>query len=140
MTREIEQEFMDFLQAYPYQVDYEFKDGKLCVDQKTFDKAYKEIIEPLRMWVTSPEAAEQFNKIKMKEFWAKHCQGTIEAWEMETLLFYSKKHELDYMPLHNYFNIANFNDLPSNPVITGYKKIEEEMMSLNTRSMLLLEL
>ncbi|MDX6158408.1 PHP domain-containing protein [Bacillus subtilis] len=122
MTREIEQEFMDFLQAYPYQVDYEFKDGKLCVDQKTFDKAYKEIIEPLRMWVTSPEAAEQFNKIKMKEFWAKHCQGTIEAWEMETLLFYSKKHELDYMPLHNYFNIANFNDLPSNPVITGYKK------------------
>ncbi|WP_139384711.1 hypothetical protein, partial [Salmonella enterica] len=93
MTREIEQEFMDFLQAYPYQVDYEFKDGKLCVDQKTFDKAYKEIIEPLRMWVTSPEAAEQFNKIKMKEFWAKHCQGTIEAWEMETLLFYSKKQD-----------------------------------------------
>lgn len=121
MNREIELEFMDFLAVYPLGVNYEFKDGKLSIDQKSFDKVYKEVIEPLREWVTSPEAAEIYNKFKMQEFWKKNCRGSIESWEMETLIFYSIKHELDYMPLGFYFNISKFSELPNEPVITGYK-------------------
>lgn len=121
MTKELEHEFMVFLKTSPFEVEYDFQDGQLVVDRKSFDKAYKQIIKPLREWVTSPEAAQLYNKIKMQEFWKKNCMGTIEAWEMDTLLFYSGKHEIDYMPLSKYFNVSSFNKLPREPVITGYK-------------------
>lgn len=103
-------------------VDYDFKDGKLEIDKKSFEKFYDKAIIPLKGWVTSPEAAAEFNRVKMQEFWKKHCLGTIESWEMETVLFYSDKHELDYMPINNYFSLANFSQLSPEPVITGYKK------------------
>lgn len=97
--------------------DYEFVDGELVIDKKSFDKAYKNEIEPLRQWMISPKAADVFNKKKMKEFWIENCMGKEEQWEMETVVFYSDKHELDYVPLQNYFDISVFEDLkPSNIV------------------------
>lgn len=116
ITREIEQEFRDFCKEFPLgQIDYTFDDGSLSVDKKTFDKVYQKAIDPLKEWVVSPEAAQIFNKKKMREFWISNCSGSKEQWEMETVVFYSDKHELDYVPLNKFFNIDNFFELePSN--------------------------
>jgi DNA polymerase III subunit alpha len=106
-----------FIKNYSDKVDHEFKDGKLVIDQKSFEKVYKKQIEPLREWVIAPEAAKKFNAKKMREFWLENCMGPIEQWEMETVVFYSDKHELDYIPLEKYFDVVNFHDLkPSNIV------------------------
>ncbi|PED64028.1 PHP domain-containing protein [Priestia megaterium] len=118
MNKEIEQEF---IKKYSEDVKYDFVNGQLVIDDKSFNKYYAKAIERLREWVISPEAAVHFNRIKMQEFWAKNCSGSAESWEMETILFYSDKHELDYMPIKNYYNLVDFYELSPEPVITGYK-------------------
>lgn len=118
MNKEIES---DFIKNYSSQVNYDFVDGQLKIDEKSWNKFYGKAIEKLKDWVTSPEAATLFNKVKMQEFWKKNCRGAVESWEMETNLFYSDKHELDYMPIDKYFNVVDFEELPKEPVVTGYK-------------------
>lgn len=118
MNKEIEQEFV---RKYSDDVEYDFVNGQLVIDEKKWNKFYGKAIERLKDWVTSPEAADHFNKVKMREYWKKNCAGSVESWEMETILFYSDKHELDYMPVRNYFNLANFEELDTEPVIVGYK-------------------
>jgi len=118
MNKEIENQF---IKNYSDKVKYDFVDGQLKIDEKSWNKFYGKEIEKLKEWVNSPEAAELFNKVKMQEFWKKNCLGTVESWEMETNLFYSDKHELDYMPIEKYFNIVDFEKLPKEPVITGHK-------------------
>jgi DNA polymerase III subunit alpha len=119
MNKDIEKEFIS---KYAKEVAYEFVDDQLSINEKSFNKFYGKAIERLKEFVTSPEAAQLFNKLKMQEFWAKNCMGTPESWEMETLLFYSKNHELDYMPINKYFNIAKFSELPAEPQIVEYKQ------------------
>jgi DNA polymerase-3 subunit alpha len=118
MNKEIE---AYFIKHFTDKVQYTFNEGKLVIDEKSFDKVYKKMIEPLRLWVISSEAADLFNKKKKREFWLDNCTGTIEQWEMETVVFYSDKHELDYVPLNNYFNISKFSEIRPD-VITGYRK------------------
>ena len=119
MSKEIEK---IFIENYSKDVKFSFDNtGKLKIDEKSFNKFYGKKIEKLKNWLLLPETAEMFNKIKMQEFWKENCMGSVESWEMETVLFYSDKHELDYMPLNQYFNIVNFRDLPEEPVITEYK-------------------
>ncbi|MGG1915989.1 PHP domain-containing protein [Priestia megaterium] len=119
MNKDIEKEF---IAKYSSDVEYDFKNGELVISEKSFKKFYEKSISALKEWVTSPEAANHFNRVKMQEFWLKNCGGSIESWEMETLLFYSDRHELDYMPIHKYFDIVKFSELPQEPVITEYKK------------------
>ena len=118
MNKEIEKEF---IQKYSKEVSFNFENGVLQIDDKSFNKYYLKATEKLREWVVSPEAAQLFNKLKMQEFWKNNCLGSVEAWEMETILFYTNHHELDYMPLGNYFNISSFKDLSEEPIITEYK-------------------
>jgi DNA polymerase-3 subunit alpha len=106
-----------FLEHFRNTVKFSFENGELVVDQKSFDKEYKKIIEPLRQWVISSEAATEFNKVTMNKFWSENCLGTVEEWEMETISFYSDKHELDYLDLGKYFDISKFEDLPSSNIV-----------------------
>lgn len=109
-----------FIQNFAKEVEYDFKNGSLEIDKKSFEKMYKIRIEPLKEWLNLPETIAIFNRLKMQEFWKENCSGTIESWEMETVLFYSDKHELDYIPLHTVFDLANFKELPYEPVIKGW--------------------
>lgn len=112
ITKELEQ---TFIKKYSKKVPYTFEEGKVILDKKEFDKYYKSNIGLLQAFVTSSTAADIYNKKKMREFWIDNCLGTKEEWEMETVVFYSDKHELDYIPLENYFDINNFHELePSN--------------------------
>src|SRR5699024_4956567 len=60
-------------------------------------------------------------KSKMAEFWSANCMGSVESWEMETVLFYSDKHELEYMPINKTFNIVDFWDLTPEPSVIKWK-------------------
>lgn len=118
ITPEIERYFME---KFSKIVEYKFTNGKLDINQKSFDKVYKKQIEPLRQWVIGNDATSIYNKKQKHEFWEKYCMGTIEQWEMDTVVFYSNKHELDYIPLKNYFTTSNFLNLePSS--IDGYNQ------------------
>lgn len=118
MTKDIEQEF---IKNYSAHVSYSFEDGSLKIDEKSFDKYYKAKTETLKEWLNEQTTIDLFNKMKMQEFWRNNCLGNRESWEMETNLFYSKNHEMDFMPLNKYFSIANFEDLPSTPIPVSYK-------------------
>ena len=109
-----------FIENYSEAVEYEFKNGVLEIDKKSFEKVYKKDIEPLREWLISSGVVDEFNKIKMREFWVENCLGTIESWEMETVCFYSSAHELDYMPISNTFPLAKFRNLTPEPFIVKW--------------------
>ncbi|MDG0860362.1 PHP domain-containing protein [Staphylococcus equorum] len=119
INKEIESEFISDYSKEG--IDYTFENGSLIIDQKSFDKFYQKSISRLKDWITKEDVVNEFNKTKMREFWVKHCMGSKESWEMETTLFYSNYHELDYIPLNKYFSIANYKDLPKNPEIQGWK-------------------
>lgn len=119
MNKDLEKEFISNYSDKG--IIYDFVDGVLKIDEKSFNKFYQKSIERLKEWVNSSEAIEEFSKVKMREFWRANCMGSVESWEMETVLFYSDKHELDYMPIDKTFDIVTFNELSPEPVITGYK-------------------
>lgn len=117
MNKEIE---LQFIRKYSSDVEYDFVDGELIINEKSWNKFYAKKIDRLKQWISLDETIDSFNKVKMQEYWKANCSGTAESWEMETTMFYSENHELDFMPLEKYFNIASFTDLPAEPVISSY--------------------
>lgn len=114
MTKEMEEYFKRNLMN---EVKYTFDNGKLTLDKKEFDKYYNKVVEPLKEWLKSEEAVSAYNKKVKQDYWKENCMGTVEQWEMETISYYSDKHELDYAPLQNYFNISNFNEIEPDHII-----------------------
>lgn len=119
MNSEIEQQFIS---KYANEIEFGFENGKLSIAQKAFDKVYEKKVVALKEWLNLEEALGHFNKYKKQQFWKKYCMGTKESWEMQTLVYYTDKHELDYMPLEEYVSVYNFFDLPIEPVILNYTK------------------
>lgn len=114
MTIEIEKEF---LTKFKDEVKYSFENGKLVVDKNSFDKLYNKRIEPLKKWVTSDQAKDELLRDEKIHFWWANCKGTVEQWEMETVSYYTDKHELDYLDLSEYFDISDFHNLPSSKIV-----------------------
>jgi len=113
INEELEKEFIE---KYSKDVDYSFKNNKLIIDSTKFDRFYKKSIVKLLQYINSQEAIDLYNKIIKNKFWQENCKGTKESWEIETLLFYSDKHEFDLMPIKNYFELSNFYNLPEEPI------------------------
>lgn len=119
MNKEMERYFISTLKDH---VLYDFDNGALQVDQKSFDKYYDKNMDALKDLLKEPEIVDEFNKLQMRNFWKKHCLGSVELWEMQTTNFYHNKHELDNMPIHNYFShIADFSELPEDPEVERFK-------------------
>lgn len=88
----------DFLAKYSNQVEYEFnKDGRVEIDKNSFERFYDKQMEPIRELLKTDEVKEEFTRLEKRDFWKEKCMGSIESWEMETISFYSDKHELDYV-------------------------------------------
>ena len=96
--------------------------GLQCLNNKQFDKIYKLMIEPLTKWLTTEDAIETFNNKTRALVWEKNCSGTKEKWEMESICFYTDKHELDLISLNDEYNIKNFSDLPKEPIVISKRK------------------
>ena len=63
-----------------------------------------------------------FNNKTRALAWDKNCSGSREKWEMESICFYTDKHELDLIPLNNEYDVKNFCDLPKEPVVVSTRK------------------
>ncbi|GAA0092988.1 DNA polymerase III subunit alpha [Paraclostridium bifermentans] len=122
IPQRLEQYFYDKLHKYfDSTVEYD-SNGKLCINNKEFDKIYKEMMLPLTDWLASEEAVSKFNNILKGMTWEKYCAGTKESWEIESICFYTDNHELDYMNIDNYYPIKNFHELPAEPVVVSTSK------------------
>lgn len=96
--------------------------GLQCLNNKLFDKIYKTLIEPLTEWLVTEDAINAFNNKTRALIWDKNCSGSREKWEMESICFYTDKHELDLIPLNNEYDVKNFCDLPKEPVVVSNRK------------------
>lgn len=121
MNEKLEQSFLEVvfdLQKEDLSISYEYdENGVLNVDEKSFKKVFDKIIKPLKEWLKTPEAVKPFNRTLLNDYWIKNCSGTFESWEMETVLFYSKKHEIENMPIDKYFDVSDFNELSEEPIV-----------------------
>lgn len=118
MNEKIEKYFM---QHFSDEVEYKFNDdGILEIDIKSFEKMYNKEIKPLKEWLKSEKACLIFQKNEKKQFWVENFSGTPESWEMETIMFYSDKHEVDYIPFIDQLKIVNFNNMKQEDVRTTY--------------------
>ena len=97
--------------------------GTPCIQQKTWDKMYKKIMDSAREWLkeNQTELLNQYNNILFEEYWNKYAIGNISAWEMESLCFYYHEHELKNINNHKY-GIVNFFNLNYEPEVDYFFK------------------
>ena len=95
--------------------------GNCCLDNKLFDKIYDNEIIKLKEWLSTQDAIDRFNGSNKAEIWDKYCEGNLPAWEMSSICYYTEEHELDYLPVENYYPIVNFYELDREPVVAYYR-------------------
>lgn len=106
-SRNLESVFIDA-------IDYD-DEGQLCLLSKEFTKKYKEVINPLMEWLKTTDAIDRYNYGCKNEVWIKNCFGTIAKWEMDSISYYTDKHELDEIRISQFYDIDNFKELPTEP-------------------------
>ena len=92
--------------------------GKLLISEKAFNRQYDEKMLPVTELYTDRGFLRKFNIAQFYEIWNKEAVGTTASWEMESVSFYSDKHELDNVDFDRY-GIKDFNKLPETPVVVG---------------------
>lgn len=98
----------------------------ILISDKKFDKEYKKFIEPLKKIIASPEFIKQFNIAQFYELWDTMAQGTVPKWEMDSVTYYSDKHELDGVDTEKY-GISNYFDInPTPEIIETYTRGNRE--------------
>lgn len=102
-------------------IDYSLGDNELIIPIKPFEKAYKKAIIPLQNWLSTKEAMELYRKALCRENWNLYCGGTYESWEMDTIYFYSNRHDLENYDLSKIYRIVDFKTLPETPIVEGTK-------------------
>ena len=92
--------------------------GCTCILQTRWDNIYKNVMAEARAWLQEhqEEMLKKFNTVLFKETWDKYAQGSISAWEMESLCFYYHEHELAHVNVHKY-GIEDFFNLPAQPEV-----------------------
>lgn len=119
MNKDIENEFIN---KYAKQVDYSFDNGTLVVDTKSFEKLYNKEIKPLKEELKKKEYAREFTKKKRFEYWNEKCLGTVEDWEVETILYNTNNFAIDVDKVKTTHSVSEFNELPNKPVKTVNKR------------------
>lgn len=95
---------------------FEYDDnGSLCLNSKKFEKEYKEVQKEFEVWLKGEDALNRYNYCLRNEVWIKYCLGTEAKWEMDSICYYTKVHELEEIELEAYYNINNFFKLPKEP-------------------------
>lgn len=97
--------------------------GEIYLNNKIFDKRFKEIQTNFFEWINSSEALDLYNAATQEEFVKENFEGNEAKWEMESILFYTNKHELDYTNLDKMYNINNYKDIPKEPIREKVKSL-----------------
>ena len=64
--------------------------------------------------MSKEETLKEYNDKLFQQLWNEKCQGTEASWAMQSLSYYDKEHELQYINEEPY-GIVNFFDLPEDP-------------------------
>lgn len=104
--------------------DYDIINEGFLVKVNSFKKFYDKYVSGLKEWMLTDEAIDamyqgELNK-QIEEWKEKYCKGSISRWEMDSMSYYYSAHELAHVSPTAY-NVANFNTLPEEPVVVGYK-------------------
>lgn len=104
-----------------YPESYSYNDnGNFIIEIKVLEKVVKDRMEELKEWLKTEDALKAEASLRRSAYWQKYCLGTISHWEMESITFYISQHELQEYPIHSFFELSNFNELPREPEIDGY--------------------
>lgn len=97
--------------------DLEVINGKSMIRQRAWETLYKKGMEPLKVFLNEnyETLAEALQNAEIEEIWAQYCDGSISAWEMETLGFYYHNHELINVS-HAELDLVDYLTLPDVPV------------------------
>lgn len=97
--------------------------GITCILQADWDKIYQKQMDAARDWLKANQDSvlQEFNKMLFYDCWNDYAQGSISAWEMESLCFYYHEHELAHINADKY-GIVNFFDLPEEPEVDYFFK------------------
>lgn len=126
-----------YLDDYSYQFYSKFfdidiltpVDNGFLISQKKWAKLYENSLKDFKLFLKDKELIQKFNQSIFNEKWNQYCKGNLSTWEMDSLGFYSKEHELDYLDL-SLFNIENFNDLPEEPEIEKEYDINSKKINI----------
>ena len=112
-----------FYEKYFDAENLEVVNGYVCIPQVKWDKIYKKEMDEARDWLkeNQKEVLNELNFSLFKEAWDKYAQGSLSAWEMESLCFYYNEHELTKVNTAKY-GISNFFSLPEEPEVDYYFK------------------
>lgn len=102
------------LNPFTSAIEYD-DDGNLCLSSKEFDKEYKRVQKSFDDWIKSEDALARFNYCQRNELWLKYCTGTLSKWEMDSICYYTKTHELEEMGIEKYYSLSRFSALPKEP-------------------------
>ena len=98
---------------------------------KVWDKVYQKYMDVFRNWISENKDSilQSLNSAIFMEDWNKYAEGTISAWEMESLCFYYHEHELANANVGKY-GLVDFFRLPEDPIVdkTFYKGDKEIKM------------
>ena len=106
----------NYLNKFIEAVEYSY-DGEICIKSKEFDSIYKKEIKKFTDWISTNEALTLFNNASKNELWLKYCSGTVAKWEMDSIGYYTKIHELEENNINDYYTLVDFNELPTEPEI-----------------------
>ena len=106
-----------FIINYSKEVEYEFKNGQLDIDMKSWKKFYDKSIKPIKEEIKKDKYAQEFTRQKRREYWLKECYGTIPEWEIETILFNSDEFVIDNKKVNERFELSDFKELKNNPIL-----------------------
>lgn len=97
--------------------------GVPCILQTDWKKIYKSIMTTAKEWLkdNQEEMLQRYNYLLFKEAWNKYAEGSISAWEMESLCFYYHPHELTNINNVKY-GIVNFSNLSYDPEVDYWFK------------------
>ena len=93
-------------------------EANFMIKQTVWDKIYKAQQDKIRPFVKNNEETlkQKVNEILFNENWDKYATGNVSKWEMDSISFYSHKHELSDADLYER-EVVEFNSLPETPMI-----------------------
>ena len=90
------------------------------IHSKEFNKIYRDKNIEFETWLKSQDALDRMNYCAKNEVWMKYCSGSLAKWEMDSISYYTDRHELEEMDLSQFYNVDKFNELPRIPETVVY--------------------
>lgn len=87
----------------------------------SFDSVYAEKIQVLTDWLATSECRDTYNNVNFDAVKRENMSGSISAWEMEAMNFYSDmtKHPLANINYEDY-DIVDYNEQKEDPEVIGF--------------------